>query len=133
MRLSRAKTGDARGRPTCESSLLGVPDTKFFCGKPAWKKIRLQHEESNQFRKRRLLWVWAGKAAPSPTTPSCLPIQSGRTRIRVGAVTCTMGTVRTRRGNATELSGEQVCPILCLSRGVQASLCHLLRVLELAC
>jgi len=63
MRLSRAKTGDARGRPTCESSLLGVPDTKFFCGKPAWKKIRLRHEESNQFRKHRLLWVWAGKAA----------------------------------------------------------------------
>src|SRR6516162_10906251 len=53
MRLSRAKTGDAMGRPTFESSLLGVPDTKFFCGKPAWKKIRLRHEESNQFCKRR--------------------------------------------------------------------------------
>jgi putative transposase len=34
------KTGDAVGRPTWESSFLGAPDTKFFCGKRKLTKFR---------------------------------------------------------------------------------------------
>jgi hypothetical protein len=39
-RLRRNKTGDAVGRPTCESSFLDAPGAKFFCGKRKLTKFR---------------------------------------------------------------------------------------------
>src|SRR5215469_14296296 len=34
------KRGDATGRPSWKSSLLGAPERKFFCRKAAWSENR---------------------------------------------------------------------------------------------
>ena len=41
MRLKKDKSGDTVGRPSWESSLLGDPGAKFFCGKPQHMKNSL--------------------------------------------------------------------------------------------
>jgi hypothetical protein len=70
----QTERGDTMGRPTCESLLLGLPDAKFFCGKPAAsKKNRLRRGQANQIRTRRLLQRWVQgkglKRRPFPCDP----------------------------------------------------------------
>jgi hypothetical protein len=65
---SGAKRGHAMGRPTCESSLLELPNAKLFVKSGGVKKSALDAES-------RMHFANAGFS-----------------------ITCTMGTVRTRRG-----------------------------------
>src|SRR5580704_5472538 len=68
--LSRAKAGGALGRPSCESSLLGIPEAKFFSRKAAASKNPSSKGKMDAFRKR-----WAspqmgvGEGGGKTTTP----------------------------------------------------------------
>src|SRR5215471_8582165 len=100
MRSSRVKKGDAMGRSTCESSLPGAPDAKFFCGKPAaLKKSAHDAERQIHFANAGSVGVGAGEGAPAAPP---LPLQPHPGSI-FGArehefESCTMRTVRTGEG-----------------------------------
>ena len=70
MCLSRAKTGGAMSRARCESSLLGVPEAKFFGRKAALSKIRPRSGRRNAFRKRRASpEMGVGEGVQTPPLP----------------------------------------------------------------
>ena len=71
------------GRARSESSLLGSPDAKFFCGKPgASKKSALGAARRTHFANagfsRDGCRGRGSNAAPSPATPSRLQMRSGK-------------------------------------------------------
>ena len=93
MCLSRAKAGGAMARPSCESSLLGIPEAKFFSRKAAASK-NPSWMEKTECISQTLGFSRDGcrgrdsNALPSPTTPSLLcsgegPILVHKFRARV--------------------------------------------------
>jgi hypothetical protein len=94
---SRAKTEDAMGRPTCESSLLELPNAKLFVKNRRRQKIRSRRGEQMHFANagfsRDGCRGRGSSAAPSPTTPSRLPnVHYGNARTRRGMLLSWLGT-----------------------------------------
>ena len=141
---SRAKTGDAMGRPTCESSFLELPNAKLLVKKPAASKNPLSTRRTGCISQTQASpEMGAGEGAQAPPLPL---------RPHPGSITCTMGTVRTTKGMLLSYLGTRtqtpssspdpfscyemqqgqnksckVCPIFCLTPGVHPTgLCPIL-------
>jgi hypothetical protein len=86
MRWRGRKKRDAVGRPTCESSLLGHPDTKFFCGKRGMGTKNEKTGRTEGLWKLTPLWKSAhpadshsGLKRASPTTLGFFTVPTGPT------------------------------------------------------